>query len=88
MNWQGAQPPSEPDHPQPETDERSHDGVPTSGAVAEEWERAVSEAMNTVRQALDLAHDRMQSLTNENRTLQARLYRVAAALNDPLEGRG
>lgn len=77
MSWEGesAQP-----------DDRFRNGVPTIDAVVGEWERSVSEAMNTVRHALELAHERIEALNHEVGSLRARLDRIAAALNEPDQG--
>ena len=89
---------AQPVPPQSDGAGSTREGVPSPDAVLEEWERAVSEAMQTVRHALDLAHDRiralseenrtLQALSQENRTLRARLDRVAAALHEPVDGQG
>ncbi len=88
MSWEGeqSQTQSEPQEQQPASDDRLHEGVPAPDAVVEQWERAVSEAMSTVREALKLAHERIHSLSDEKGALRARLDKIAAALRDDGEG--
>lgn len=86
MSWEGEQPQPEPEQSQQENEDRSHEGVPTPDHVVAEWDRAVSEAMGTVREALKVAHERIQSLSDEKGALRARLDRIAAALHDDSEG--
>jgi hypothetical protein len=82
MSWEGEQSQPEAEQPSPGVDDRPHEGVPTADAVVEEWERAVSEAMNAVREALKLAHERIQSLSDDKGVLQARLDKIAAVFHD------
>lgn len=86
MSLEGEQSQLDQGQPNAENGDRFHEGAPTPDAVVEEWERAVSEAMNGVREALKIAHERIQSLSDEKTKLRTRLDKIAAAFHEDTEG--